>query len=363
MAHDSKAKILLLSGYDAASHRYWRKGLQKHLPEFEWTQLALADRHFSWRMRGNGLIWAAGNERRMLEQHYDLVIATSMVDLVGLRGLIPSLASIPTAVYFHENQFEYPLSPNQTDIIHHQLQSFYAALCADKVVFNTAFNCNTFFAGASQLLQRVPDKFAPELLDGVRAKSSVIPVPIDLPLALDKPPNLKPTILWNHRWEYDKQPQVFFEALALLKQQGIDFKLNVVGQSFRQSPDCFAEAKAQFADDIVHWGFLPSKQDYQQVLSESDIVVSAAVHDFQGLAMLEAMAYGCIPVAPDRLAYREYIAPEYRYSDKTDNEAQALAQKLVFAIEHSVYDYSIVEQYGWQNLRDKYLVELTGLCR
>ncbi len=363
MAHASKPRILLLSGYDAASHRYWRKGLQQHLPEFEWTQLALPDRHFSWRMRGNGLIWATGEERQILAQDYDLLIATSMVDLAGLRGLVPQLASIPTIVYFHENQFEYPLSPNQSDIIHHQLQSIYAALCADRLQFNTAFNRDTFFAGAQQLLKRLPDKFDPQLLDGLQAKSSVVAVPIELPAGLQKPRNALPTLLWNHRWEYDKQPQIYFDALALLKQQGIEFKLNVVGQSFRQSPECFAEAKVQFADDITHWGYQPSKQAYQQVLIESDIVVSAAAHDFQGLAMLEAMAYGCVPVAPDRLAYREYIDPAYRYSDKTDNEAQELAQKLVFAIEHSEYDYSIVEQYGWQNLRDKHLAELLGLCR
>ena len=52
-------KVLLLSGYDASSHRHWRKLLEEELIEFDWTQLALPDRHFSWRARGNSLTFAS----------------------------------------------------------------------------------------------------------------------------------------------------------------------------------------------------------------------------------------------------------------------------------------------------------------
>ena len=97
-------RILLLSAYDADSHVYWRKGLVEHLDEHEWTVLSLPGRYFSWRMRGNSLSWAF-EQRELLSQAYDLVVATSMTDLSALRGFVPSLAQIPTLVYFHENQF------------------------------------------------------------------------------------------------------------------------------------------------------------------------------------------------------------------------------------------------------------------
>ena len=40
---------------------------------------------------------------------------------------------------------------------------------------------------------------------------------------------------------------------------------------------------------------------------------------FQGLAILEGMALGCLPLVPDRLAYPEYVAREFRYRSTPDN--------------------------------------------
>ena len=67
------------------------------------------------------------------------------------------------------------------------------------------------------------------------------------------------------------------------------------------------------------------------MLRKAHVVVSTARHDFQGLAVLEAVAAGCIPLVPDRLAYPEWFADEYRYTATTENseqEAQQLADKL-----------------------------------
>ena len=34
-----------------------------------------------------------------------------------------------------------------------------------------------------------------------------------------------PLILWNHRWEYDKNPETFFKVLFNLHKKGIDFRV------------------------------------------------------------------------------------------------------------------------------------------
>jgi len=210
MSLDLKKRILLLSGYDAASHRYWRNILAEKLTEFEWTQLAMPDRHFYWRVRGNSLGFAF-QHRETLEQEYDLLIATSMVDLSSLRGFCPSLSNIPTLVYFHENQFAYPVSDQKPNLINVQLTSIYNALCADTILFNSKYNRSTFLAGAKKLLSRLPDLVPKGLIELLQQRSEILPVPVNVepPVSQSVQLNNPPHIVWNHRWEYDKQPEVF----------------------------------------------------------------------------------------------------------------------------------------------------------
>ena len=339
----SKPRILLLSGYDAASHRYWRNTLVKGIEAFDWTEIALPDRHFSWRVRGNSLSFAF-QYKEVLCQDYDCLIATSMVDLASLRGFVPQLTNIPNLLYFHENQFDYPVKESADlkaiaqKTVSAQLTSIYALLCADKILFNSKYNQRTFFSGAKQLLNKLPDGIPKHLLKGMEQDSQVLPVPISEELILKKQ-NLMDKkregcsgplqIVWNHRWEYDKQPEIFFNAMYLLKQQGVQFRLNVLGQSFRQKPECFEKARNSLKNEIQTWGY-QAEEEYYRILSESDIVISTALHDFQGLSMLEAILCGCFPVAPNRVAYPEYMQDNnlYHVGGEID-EAESLYAKLM----------------------------------
>ena len=322
-------RILLLSGYDAASHRYWRNLLVENLPEFDWTQVALPDRHFAWRTRGSSLT-IAFEYAEQVNQDFDLIIATSMVDLASLRGFVPKLANTPCVVYFHENQFAYPTEHLQQNLVNAQLTNVYSALAADSVVFNSAYNQSSFFQGAKALFKKLPDGIPKGLVEQISAKSQLIPVPINQAeqpkISKDnEQSNHKLSLLWNHRWEYDKQPEVLFRAAQLMADSEIDFILHVVGQQFRKVPECFASAYSQLRSYIGCWGF-QQRERYERCLANSDIVISTANHDFQGVSMLEAIAHGCTPVAPDRLAYPEYIPSQFLY--KTSNDPQQEAQHL-----------------------------------
>ena len=324
-------RILLLSAYDAASHRVWREGLVHHLDEHDWTILTLPPRFFAWRSRGNPLSWAF-NERAVLEEDYDLVVATSMTDLAGLKGIIPSLAGTPSVVYFHENQFAYPEQRERKEYQNYKLTNIYTALAADRVLFNSGYNMETFLDGAGELLSIMPDHVPEGIVESMGERSQILPVPLEKDCYQRKRSSDGPLrIVWNHRWEHDKGPERLFGALNKLLESEVSFHLYMLGQRFRDSPEGFEEAKEQLGGRVKAWGYVEDAEEYRRILASADVAVSTALHDFQGLAVLEAAAAGCLPLVPDRLAYREFIPGQFRYTSWEEDgqrEARELADRL-----------------------------------
>jgi glycosyltransferase involved in cell wall biosynthesis len=364
-------RILLLSAYDAHSHRRWRQGLVAAFPEWQWTVLTLPPRFFSWRVRGNSLSWAY-SERTVLEQPYDVVIATSMTDLSALKGLVPALASIPSLVYCHENQFVYP-DHREGQRIEPKITSLYTLLSADRVVFNSAYNRESFLAGAQALLAQMPDAVPPGVVESIAGKSCILPVPLEHHW-FETRANIVGgkqhfTIVWNHRWEYDKAPERMFDALLKLHEAGEKFRVHVIGQQFRQQPPVFGEMYPRLQQHIGEWGMVESERDYQLLLQRSHVVLTTALHEFQGLAVLEAVASGCVPLAPDRLAYREYVPDDCRYAsfqEDADSESSAIAVQLQSLCqrfkEGELPAAPVVEHLSWRQLMSAYREEIDGLA-
>ncbi len=368
-------RILLLSAYDAISHRHWRKGLVAAFPEYAWTVLTLPPRHFSWRIRGNSLSWAF-SERSTLESDFDLIIATSMTDLSALKGLLPSLAGTPSLLYFHENQFDYPVSGNEFRSIEAKITSLYAALAATRIAFNSDYNRQTFLHGVQSLLKKLPDHVPAGLPGILQSKSSCLPVPLDsswtdLLSERDSPKkDCRFTILWNHRWEYDKAPERLFLALLRLKEKGVNFRVHIIGQRFRRTPSVFKKFKEALPGHIGAWGYIEDHNKYQQTVRQSHVVVSTSLHDFQGLSILEATAAGCIPLVPDRLAYREFIPASFRYEswpDEENRESEALAAALFHLADmHANSKLPVppdISRLSWPNMRQAYKTEINMLLQ
>ena len=363
----------MLSAYDAQSHVSWRRGLvEATREEVAWTTLALPARHFAWRARSNPLSWWL-TQRQTLEQTWDVVLATSMTELATLRGLAPSLAKAHTALYFHENQQAYPTRADeraQANLLHLQLGQLYSALCADALAFNSAYNRDTFFEGSAQMLGSMPEgKPLRALLGPLRERARVLPVPLAMSEVPERPRAMTGPlrVAWNHRWEHDKAPQRFFEAVLGLIARGHDLEVIVLGQRFRRAPECFEQARQALGSRLVHMGYVEDASQYRALLASAHVVVSTALHEFQGLAMQEAMALGCRPAAPARQAYPEYIGAQDLYASYPEDSPREVAalvehlEGLIQARERGQWTLDVGALAGqtWPTLKRAYLDLLT----
>ncbi len=349
-------RVLLLSGYDARSHHYWQQLLEQQLKEFRWTVLSLPARHFAWRMGGNAFNFAQNKEQ--LNQKYDVILATSVVDLTALLAWFPHLHGAKKILYFHENQMVYPASQSDADQLHFQLSSIKSAVAADQLLFNSIYNQNTFIGGVAQLAQRMPDGFEYIVASELLEKSHVLPAPLadECFHQSNKPFNRVWQVVWNHRWEYDKGPKVLAEVILKCQQQQLPFRFAVIGQQFRNIPRSFEQIKGTCKSMISYWGFIESYQRYQKILQQSDIVLSTAYHEFQGLAVAEAVAAGCTPLVPDRLVYPEWYQLSCRYDscpDDTVKEAKGVVARLKKWLQSGLPDAD-VSAMRWSNLKNQY---------
>ena len=326
--------VWLLSAYRSESHASWVNWLsnQQDCP-VRLRIFELPGRYFRWRIRGNPLSWMAEFRDALQQEQPHHILATSMVDIATIKGLHPELADIPVTLYFHENQFAYPVGDRQHSSIDPQMVQLYGALTSERCLFNSRFNLESMLEGVTELLRKLPDAIPDHVVDELRAKSSVLPVAVETVNTDTIPAQTDTTsmILWNHRWEYDKRPDRFEAVLDTLANRGVDFQLALLGPRPEKVPGELSAIREKHAARIVADGMVP-RAEYETLLKRARVVISTADHEFQGLSMIEAVSAGATPVVPDALCYREQYPGRFRYTPGNIEEA---ADRVSDALQHS----------------------------
>jgi glycosyltransferase involved in cell wall biosynthesis len=326
-----RRRLLVLEPYNGGSHR---AVLECLLPALGWEYdlLELPARKWKWRMRGAAIEfaqearrldgeWRAANlpeepGRGTASSRWDALLCSTFLNLAEFKGLAgPTVAAVPSVVYFHENQLVYPNRHVAEWDLQFPLTNITSALAADECWFNTAWNRDTFLEGIGPFIRQFPDHHPKRLAERIGAVSSVVAPPFD-PTPFDSEPVTRAArcrIVWPHRWEHDKDPDAFFAAATALAREGLDFEVVLAGQEFAETSEAFAAAAAALGDRLAHVGEPESRDAYARLLAGSDVAVSTAVNEFFGLAMLEAAYAGCYPLVPDRLAYPELYPVAMRY--------------------------------------------------
>jgi glycosyltransferase involved in cell wall biosynthesis len=360
-------KIWLVEPYYAGSHRAWADGYQRH-SEHEVDLLTLPGRFWKWRMHGGAITLA--RRARAREDSPDLVLVSDMLNLPIFLSLTGDRCTgAPIALYFHENQLTYPLRPGEKRDLHYGFIQFASALRADALFFNSSYHLDVFFEALPRMLKQFPDFRELWTVKALRAKSQVLPLGLSLTrldgLRPEGPTSGRPLILWNHRWEYDKDPKTFFRAICRLAEEGLDFGLLLLGRSYRNQSGEFLKARQRWPERILRFGYAPDLETYASFLWQADIVVSTALHDFFGGAVAEACYCSCFPILPRDLAYPELIPAAYHnaclYSD-----ISGLIERLRYAITHinEVRTFALQEhvaRYDWRHMAPRYDNQLSAM--
>jgi glycosyltransferase involved in cell wall biosynthesis len=371
-------RITIVEPYCTGSHAAWAHEYASH-SRHQVELLTLPGRNWKWRMHGGAVTLAA----RFLASasRPDLILATDMLDLTTFLALTRERTSrCRCALYFHENQLTYPWSPGDPDKEqqrdqHYAFINYASALAADAVLFNSRYHQDAFLGALPGFLKQFPDATEPASVQAIAAKSRVLPLGMDLKKLDRHRPKAVPTealptqaapteaaspraplILWNHRWEYDKAPEEFFEALYQLADEGVDFQVAVLGESFGRAPAIFKQARQRLGARVLQWGYLDSFEQYANWLWRADILPVTSRQEFFGASVVQALYCGCAALLPDRLSYPEHV-PASAAAGVLYREGADLAERLRGVIRDRSGAASLapfVSRYDWGELAPVY---------
>ena len=364
-------RIYLIEPYFSGSHRQWAEGLRDH-SRHNIHLVTHEGQFWKWRL-GGGFVTISEALRQAISDNGrpDLLLASSMLDLAGLLGLARrNVGDTPAAVYFHENQVTYPAIGRTRVEAALGMINWSSLLAADGAAFNSTFHRDAFFDEVPTLLGAYPDRRHNHLIPGVRSRSGVVPVGIDLqrigPLRERSGPA---TFLWNHRWDPDKALDDALDAFGAVAAAGLDFRVVLAGEPFVDQTEEYQEAIGELGDRVIHRGYL-DEAGYIEALHTADVVLSTARQEFFGVSVVEAMYAGALPVLPDRLVYPERVPVGleglclYRTPQQLIERLSAVAANPSAARQVAAVVRDSVERYDWSTVgpqTDEWLEMVAGI--
>ncbi|MGH2627589.1 MAG: tRNA-queuosine alpha-mannosyltransferase domain-containing protein, partial [Anaerolineales bacterium] len=168
--------MLALEPYFGLSHRTFLEGYRRYSGH-EVEIWSLPPRKWKWRMRGSAYHFAERARALGEEARFDALLTSDFLNLPDWRSLAPArMRGLPALVYFHENQITYPLGKNAPIDFHYGWINVSTALAADRVLFNSQYHREEFFAAVRAVFRRMPDHVPEKLLEALPARTGAFPV-------------------------------------------------------------------------------------------------------------------------------------------------------------------------------------------
>ncbi|NND99816.1 MAG: DUF3524 domain-containing protein [Pirellulaceae bacterium] len=323
-------RVFAIEPYYGGSHKAFLDSVQRH-SRHQWELFTGQPRHWKWRMRSSPLELSQATEHAIRSLGApDVIVCSSMLDLPTWLGLSARASStdftrqawnVPIAMYFHENQWTYPQSPKARYDAHYGYTNLLSAIAADACWFNSQYHLDSFLQAGESFVAKMPDTRRIHDVAAIRSKSEVIAPGFssrsDRSQRSRTDNTLPLRIGWVSRWEFDKRPDRFFDLLTRLNDRAIDFRLVLLGNRAENEPS-LTSIRNHFAGQILVDQYADSRESYRRHLTQIDVVVSTADHEFFGIAVCEAIDAGAAPVLPNRLSYPELVPDNDRYESIDD---------------------------------------------
>jgi|SRR5690625_660157 len=301
--------ILAVEPFYSGSHKAFLEGLQTH-SRHQVIPVKLDWHGREWRMSGDSVTLAEMSSH--IDEEIHLLLISSMANLPAFLALTnPRFAHTPKIMYMHENQLTQPMPEGEERDLTYCYINYLSMLAADRLLFSSEFHMNDYLNALPGFLANYQDDEYLQTVQQIEQKSMVMYPGLDLS-ALDKHPdtrnsNKRPVIVWNQRWQFDRNPAMFFRVLNRLNDIDLEFDLILAGDSQHEKPEEFEKAWKRYGDHITHFGYVEDLNTYSKLLHSGDIVVSTATYEFFCVAIMEAIYCGCHPLVPNRLHYPELI--------------------------------------------------------
>ncbi len=365
--------ILFVEPYYGGSHKLFLDQLIIELEQrnHQCHSIKLSAKKWRWRFLSSHFQLAEMVNNNFLNSPPEIIVCSSLMDTASFKGLLlPHFQKTAIITFFHENQMAYPINEsaeNRKDQIKlrkytYPLVHLNQILGSDGLLFNSKYNHQSLFEGVEKFIRKMPDANPKKLIEKAKKKCFITGLGLKMnetisePIPWDKRPM---RILWNHRWEYDKNPNEFIKLFQNLVKKNKHLELDILGEDRSgEHTDTFLEFKDRFPGHIKTFGGLKEREDYINQLGKSRLLPVTSHHDFFGLSVVDAILNGVIPLLPRRLSYPELI-PVNLHQKLLYSDFKELCKKSSLLLEYGLGEsekrdlITWLRKYDWPHYSDK----------
>lgn len=165
----------------------------------------------------------------------------------------------------------------------------------------------------------------------------------------------KPYFLYVGQWRVHKNLVRLIEAFDIIRQNGMESQLLLVGKEDPRYPEVRETIKkSKFEKDIIITGFVPD-EDFNAIYTGALTFVFPSLYEGIGLPPLEAMNCGIPVISSEASCMPEILQQAVLYFNPYDVKEIAFAMEKIYhndnlRLELIAKGYDLIKKYSWEKM-------------